>query len=268
MTSLVSWIAVDSRAQTAIYIAADSRISWPDGRHWDSGRKLFAATRYPEILGYVGDVQFPSLILGQIIDMIDAGLLFTSADSPASKQSKVSSIIRRAFKTHPTEKSLPFTILYCTRENQGMESVFHMSKLRRDSDDRWNQTWARIPTTSGTIDVLGSGKQFVDEWLSKWAESTEGGTSRSIFGAFCDSLRAGADTKSGGPPQLVGLHKKGFGKSFGVIHQRKRFLFGVQVDKSEQLAALEWHNDLFERCDWQTKRRLPEAQQHERPIFA
>ena len=61
MTSLLAWVGVDSRHLSSIYLASDSRISWGDVANWDFGRKLFASTKYPEIIGYVGDVLFPSL---------------------------------------------------------------------------------------------------------------------------------------------------------------------------------------------------------------
>lgn len=56
MTSLVVWTGVDSRAPASIYLASDSRLSWDNGDTWDFGRKVFASHRYPDILGYYGEV--------------------------------------------------------------------------------------------------------------------------------------------------------------------------------------------------------------------
>jgi hypothetical protein len=70
MTSLVSWIGVDSLAPASIYLASDSRISWGNRLTWDYSRKLFASRNHPEILGYFGDVLFPSQVLGQLIDLV------------------------------------------------------------------------------------------------------------------------------------------------------------------------------------------------------
>ena len=51
---------------------SDSRITWPNA-HWDAGQKLFVSTRFPDIFGYSGDVQFPTLALRQILDRMDQG---------------------------------------------------------------------------------------------------------------------------------------------------------------------------------------------------
>lgn len=66
MTAFLSWVGVDHRGPASLYLASDSRISWTDNevRSWDRGRKVFACSRTPDVLGYVGDVLFPSLVLG------------------------------------------------------------------------------------------------------------------------------------------------------------------------------------------------------------
>ena len=40
-------------------------------------KKVFASKKYPEIFGYAGDVLFPSIVLEQIIELIDAGVLLS-----------------------------------------------------------------------------------------------------------------------------------------------------------------------------------------------
>ena len=78
MTMLVSWIGIDTHGPTSAYIAADSRISWNMTNKFDFGKKVFASKKYPEILGYAGDVLFPSIVLEQIIELIDADVLFAN----------------------------------------------------------------------------------------------------------------------------------------------------------------------------------------------
>src|SRR5262245_51310913 len=75
MTTLISWCGVDQRGPASIYIAADSRVTWPGNGMWDFARKVFAAKRHPDILGYCGHAFFPTQTLGQLIELIDAGLL-------------------------------------------------------------------------------------------------------------------------------------------------------------------------------------------------
>ena len=266
MTSLVSWIGVDSRAPASIYLASDSRISWENKLTWDYGRKLFASRNYPEILGYVGDVLFPSQVLGQLIDLIDSDSLFGVGDSPDDKWAKILSIVQKSHEGYPDEKSCPFSIIYCTRENSGMASAFHMSTVNWKSGEGWaDQRWLELPKQSGVIAVFGSGENAVNKWYSYWSGTRQSGTSRSVFSAFCDALQSGEDQRSGGAPQLVGVYRKRAAESFGVIYKGKHYLLGLPVDESEKLDAVEWRNSLFERCDWRTMKPLEGAQRHSRP---
>lgn len=266
MTSLISWIGVDSRAPASIYLASDSRISWGDKLTWDYGRKLFASKNYPEILGYFGDVLFPSQVLGQLIDLIDSNLLFGIEDSPESKWLKILSVVQKSFGDYPDEKSRPFSVVYCTRENSGMTSVFHMSTSSWKPDKGWaNERWIDLPKESGIIAVFGSGEEVVNKWYSYWSRTRQNRTSRSVFSAFCDALQSGEDRHSGGAPQLVGIYRKGAAESFGVIYKDKRYVLGLPVDESNNLDAVEWRNNLFERCDWRTMRPLEDAHRHSRP---
>ena len=267
MTSLVSWIGVDSRAPASVYLASDSRISWGNKLTWDYGRKLFASRNYPEILGYFGDVLFPSQVLGQLMDLIDSDSLFGVEDSPDDKWAKVLSIVQRSFEGYPDEESRPFSIVYCTREGSGMASIFHMSTLSWNPGEGWtDQRWLELPKQSDVIAVFGSGGDAVDKWYSYWSRTRQsGGTSRSVFSAFCDALQSGEDERSGGSPQLVGVYRQGAAESFGVIYEGKRYLLGLPVNESRNLDAIEWRNGLFERCDWRTMKPLEGAQRHSRP---
>lgn len=266
MTSLVSWIGVDSRSPASIYLASDSRISWGDKSHWDCGRKLFASRNYPEILGYFGDVLFPSQVLGQLIDLIDSDLLFNVEDSPDSKWLKISSTVRKSFEGYPDESSHRFSIVYCTREDSGMASIFHMSMLSWEPGEGWtDEQWIDLPKQSDIIAVFGSGEKAISKWYSYWSGTREKRTSRSVFSAFCDALQSEEDEQSGGAPQLVGIYRKGAAESFGVIFKCQRYLLGLPVDESDSLDAVEWRNSLFERCDWRTMKSLEGAQRHSRP---
>lgn len=266
MTSLIAWIAVDSRSPASIYLASDSRISWGNEPFWDYGRKLFASRNYPEILGYVGDVLFPSLVLGQLIDLIDADLLFNAKDLHVDKWLKILTTVQQAFESYPSQKARSFTIIYCTRENSDMASIFHISTLSWDPTKGWiNSQKIDLPKKSGIINVFGSGAKTIKEWHSYWSKTESERTSRSVFSAFCDALKSGQDKGSGGSPQLVGIYRKDAAESFGIIYNNQRYLFGLPVEWSGNLSAVEWRNDLFERCDWQTMKPLEGAQRHSRP---
>jgi hypothetical protein len=266
MTTFVAWLAVDSRSPASIYLASDSRISWGRSLVWDHGRKLFACRRYPEVLGYIGDVLFPSQALGQLVDIIDGDLLFRSSDSPDSKWSMIVSMVQESFHTYPTDQSREFTVVYCTREGSGMASVFHVCTLNWTQGGGWvNTALIDLPGESGLVDVHGSGQESMLRWYSYWSRTRQGRTSRSVFSAFCDGLRSGEDARTGGAPQLVGIYRKGAAETFGIVWNDRRYLYGVPVDASESLDAVEWRNHLFERCDWRTMQPLEGARRHARP---
>ena len=264
MTSLIGWIAVDSRGPASIYLASDSRISWGSENVWDCGRKLFASRKYPEILGYCGDVLFPTQVLGQIIDLIDNELCLDLFDTPDVKRNKIFKIIMDSFSGYPADVAKEFTVVYCTRENDGMNSSFNLSTLNW-SKSSWSEQWLPLPTESGVITTLGSGTAFISKWYDRWSHTTEKRTSRSVFSAFCDSIQSGDDKNTGGAPQLVGIYRKGSAESFGIMYKNQRFLLGLPIEGSNKCESVEWRNCIFERCDWRNMERLEGSQKHKRP---
>jgi hypothetical protein len=89
MTTLFSWLSVDNRGPSSIYIVSDSRITWgSSGKRWDSGRKVFA-TKSADIFGYCGEVLFPSLVLSQLGDLIDRDILWSSDCAAENRHSKI-----------------------------------------------------------------------------------------------------------------------------------------------------------------------------------
>lgn len=135
----------------------------------------------------------------------------------------------------------------------------------KPSEGWTDEQWLAFPKQSDIIGVWGSGEETVNKWYSYWSGTREKRTSRSVFSAFCDALQSGEDKRSGGAPQLVGIYRKGAAESFGVIYKGKRYLFGLPIDESADLGAVEWRNGLFERCDWRTMQPLMDAQRHSRP---
>ena len=210
---------------------------------------------------------FPSQILGQLLDMIDRGLLFGLEEPPDSKWQKILSVIKKSYAEFPrTQKSLSFTIVYCTRESYGMQSTFRVFTLKEEPELNCSgEQEIELPENSGIISTFGSGRSFVEKWHSFWNNTPQKRTSRSVFSAFCDALYSGEDNRSGGAPQLVGLYRQGPAKSFGVIYQGQRYFLGLPVDESLDLQSIEWRNALFERCDGLTLERKNGAQPHHKP---
>lgn len=266
MTSLIAWVGIDSRGPASFYLASDSRISWGTAGTWDFARKVFASSRHPDILGYYGDVLFTSQVLGQIIDLIDIGSLFEADATPESKFAAISMVFQQAHSTYPKAAQHPFCIVHCSRRGEGMSTSFALFELHWRPTIGWQSKVIPMPSDkSGVAEAYGSGAQSVRNSVRRWERSEVGRTTRSTFSAFCDSLTSGADPASGGAPQLVGMYRRGPAESFGVIYENNRYLHGLCVDGSAWLNGVEWRNELFERCDWVTGKRLPGAQRHARP---
>jgi hypothetical protein len=266
MTSLVSWVGVDSRGPASIYIASDSRISWGNGLTWDCGRKVFASQKHPVIIGYAGDVLFPSQILGQVINLIDTNLLYDESEQPAKQVERITQIIRQSFEAYPIAERRNFEVVYCTREDEGMASIFHIFFFGWKSKSGWYLEKPELPGKSGIIHLLGTGKKQIGKWHERWNNiKTEKNTSRAVFSAFCDALQSNEDIYSGGAPQLVGLYRIDAGQSIGTIYKGSRYLYGLPIFESILLQNIEWRNAIFERCDWRTTEKLENAKNHWRP---
>lgn len=264
MTSLTAWVGVDPRGPASVYFASDSRLSWPDSGKWDCGRKLFACRRHPLILGYCGDVVFPSQALSQATEMIDAGLLCNPTERPLECSSTILSFLSRAFESYPQSARQDFSVLCCVREGEYLPSKFHIWSLNFKRSGTSQVSELGLPTHSDTVAVLGSGADSVKRRLANWQKSEVRGTSRAVFSAFCDSLKSGGDARSGGPPQLTGLWRRGGGQRFGIVWGGKAYLYGMEVDQASD-GDLHWYNDLFEVCDPRTLTRASTAQPQPRP---
>ena len=83
-----------------------------------------------------------------------------------------------------------------------------------------------------------------------------------MFSAFCDAIELAKDSRSGGAPQLVGIHRKGNAKYFGVVNKNKRYFLGLPVSNPENPNNINWFNDIFEIANGKTKKRQAGVQKH------
>lgn len=250
MTSFVTWVGVDSRGPASLYFASDSRISWSTSTNdkWDYGRKVFAASNSPDLLGYVGYAFFPSLILGQIVSAIDTGVLYSNTESPEIRCNRIFETIKVSFGHLPQISKQSFTLFYATRENEGMKANFLLWVLSRTDDDRWFEESILVPRVSSTIKISGSGVDALTKWQSYWDSSSQGGTSRAVFSALCDSINSDIDPYSGGAPQLVGIFRKAEAQTMGVVIDQTPYLFGLPMPAEQSESSnIQWRNSLFER---------------------
>jgi hypothetical protein len=145
MTAFAAWIGVDQRGPASVYFASDSRISWGPSKTWDCGRKLFVSQSGPHLLGYIGDVMFPSLALAQVMSAIDVGAIFDASASPRQRFSLIQLAIRSAFDKLPVPQRRAFTIVYATRQLEKMLATFLFGisldpELSSSSTIRWRNT--------------------------------------------------------------------------------------------------------------------------------
>ena len=266
MTLLLSWLGVDSRAPASIYVASDSRISWGQKAHWDYGRKVFGFKNHPDILGYCGDVLFPTQVLSQIIEIGDAGLLFDNNSLCKDKSEAIKNKIIKIFDTYPQITDVLKDDLAILHASRSINNEFFCSLVEWHRGKGWNSKRAEFKDYSDKLLVLGSGKNEFLKKFKKYWESENKKTSRAVFHCFCDTLFNMKDKYCGGFPQLIGLYRIGCSRNFGVIKSKRRYLLGVDITDLKNLNNIEWRNELFERCDGITMKVLPKAQKQPNPL--
>lgn len=271
MTLIVAWAGVDTHGPSSVYLASDSRISWRSGDNFDYGRKVFACSNWPDVLGYCGDVLFPSIALNQIVELADAGLLFHEAFTPRQKFQAIVDKLNDLFREYPAlhaglaENSL--SVVHASRDPANPKRL-GCNTISWTSKNGWRGDEREMPTQSDVLFALGSGAEGFNANFQRYRTGPTGGTSRAVFHCFCDTLAAGGDATIGGAPQLVGIIRKPRSPAFnvGLIYGSKRFFLGARVDNLRNFATVEWRNREFELCDGATLKRFPDAQRQPDPL--
>lgn len=271
MTLVVSWIGVvEGRKPASAYIVSDSRISWGNGSaKFDNGRKVFGFKNTPDIMGYCGDVLFPSIVLNQIIEMADNGVLFEGNTTSHERFEKVIEKIQEQFDNYPNEVSSitisTLKIIFISRQKKYNFCCYIMEWKK---GGKWHYNQIALPEKSDILLFMGSGeKEFFEKFkIYRSDKNINSGTSRAIFHCFCDVLKNIKDPYCGGPPQLVGLYNIGNALNFGIIYNKKRYLLGVLVSSLSTYDSVQWRNELFERCDGETLAIIEGAQRLPNPL--
>jgi len=264
MTLLVAWAGVDTHGPASIYIASDSRISWGSSIFFDRGRKVFAFKNWPDILGYCGDVLFPSIALNQIVELADAGLLFgpdfTGQQKFQAIVDKLNDLVSEYPQLHTGLAANSLGVVHASRDPR-TEQFFSCNTITWRSGHGWTGKTAPIPIRSEVMFALGSAAPAFEANYARYRSGPTSGTSRAVFHCFCDTLKASNDPTIGGPPQLVGIIRKLGSKAcnFGVVYSGQRTFLGAHIDNLRNFDAVQWRNSDFELCDGQTGKRLPEA---------
>ncbi len=248
MTSLVCWLSCDSRGPASLYIATDSRFSISPGtEQYDHGRKTFAGRFRSEIFGFAGSAKFPCNCLAQVSESYSGDQLIADADR---RFEEISELLKKALSSMSDWRSDGFRIVVGIRESEKMVAKFRVFELTWDRR-QWTKASVELPDTSDVVLVGGSGAASVQKWKERWFQSSQGGTSRAVFCGFSDAVLKGEDRQSGGMPQVAGLYRIGFGRTFGFVDEiGKASYLGLPVAPNEDdCSAVEWRNRWFERCD-------------------
>lgn len=272
MTLLVAWVGVDTHGPTSMYIASDSRISWRDNARFNHARKVFAFSSQPDILGYCGDVLFPSIALNQIVQLADAGLLFGPEYTCKQKFQAIVDKLNHQFREYPEQQSglaeNSLSIIHASRERSDNKKFFAQS-ISWTLGSGWSGREVELPDQSDLLFVLESGADEFKINYERYRSGPSAGTTRSIFHCFCDTLQSTNNASVGGAPQLVGLYRKpdSVAVNFGIIHRGARYFLGVKIDDLRaRTSNVEWRNNNFELCDGESMKKLEGAQTQPDPL--
>ena len=232
-------------------------------------KKAFASRVSADIFGYCGDAYYPPMILRQVIDQVDNGLLFADHLIASERHAIVVQAFQRALEQRVDTPISSFSVFHASRDGSGMKCMFRLWEVAYNHPkEQWNDQEHEISgDKSYLVHLDGSGKAAIESKNRAWMRTEAKGTSRAAIAAFCDALHSGEDPFSGGPPQLVGVWRIGAAKPFGFLWDGKKYVAGLEVVSRAIWQAVPWFNDAFERCDGMTGSPLKSAQRHSRPSF-
>ncbi len=264
MTSLAAAIASDSRGPCALYLITDSRITWarPTER-WDVGRKTFVSPVSADVFGYCGDAYFMPMALGQVLNMVACGVVDLTMISSEERHTAVLELLKYSLGKISTKYASAVALFHGARESEFMSSKFRLWRSEfNPSLNSWSDSELPVDHRSYLASIDGSGASKVKKYEANMATTAAAGTSRAAIHAFCESLHSGDDPFSGGAPQLVGLWRKGPAKQFGFCWHGRSFIAGMEYLNNEGHEKVDWFNNLFERCDGRTGRRMRGSSSH------
>lgn len=264
MTTLISWITYAQDKQASIYVASDSRLSWSKNDAWDFGRKVYCSEKYPDILGYCGDVLFCSQVTSQIMTYVDSCEVFENEKCPHQRFDLISSLIKRSFGDYPTKYALDnFKIIYVTRKEKYSFCAFLISWNKKSS---WTFEELPIPGTTGLVLTSGSGaREYLSKYRKDFLTSDIGKYSRSYYSCLHLHVTEGKDPLTGGSIQLGGLFNNSSAVHHGVLMDGARYFYGMEVDETQNINRVRWVNENFENCDGKASSRYETAQRQPLP---
>ncbi len=260
MSLVVAWIGIDTHGPTSAYIASESRLTWNNNLHYDGCRKTFFSKRYPEIIGYCGDVLFPSLLINTIIENVDNNLIFSENDPAPIRFKKFKKKLFNEFHKYPKNNCIisdTFEIIYINRNIKAEGYLdFYAYRIKWTRRSGFYSREITLPIESGILHVMGSGANEFNENYKYFQKGKNKNTTRNVYHCFTTTLKDVKEKTCGGPPQLVSIFRKPntVGFSFGLIYKRKRYYAGLEVSRSGGIEDIKWRNNDFEICEGISKK--------------
>lgn len=256
MSTVVSWATKDTNGLASIYFISESRITWKNSNEkWDYGQKVFSL-RHGGIIAYAGEVLFPIQIISQLIHLIDKEILFKDNDQNSKKIHIIETYIRDAFQSYP--KSLDKSHIIIALAEKEEFNYYELSFEKGSLNLYYSNIEANAPK------FYGSGKGYFKTTFKK----LEGDEiySRDIYQAFYKTMqdtKAGVertDKNSGGIIQLTGIYRNGESKTFGILDQGNKYIYGQKITSLNIESNVEWRNENFEIIDIKTMKIKEGAQ--------
>jgi hypothetical protein len=227
---------------------------------------VFTAHDEPHVFGYCGDVVFPSLVLAQVTSAIDQCILFPEDADANAKHAAILHSVKTSFGRRHNTPDESFWILHAMRTSPWPTPAFAVWQVHYDAKAKaWEDHPLEIPSRTGIVGLLGTGRRAVKTQSDRWRNSYVGARSSSIFSAFCDALRSGGDPNSGGAPQIAALYTQHPPQVLGFIEGGAYYLHGLEVLPGKMLDRIEWRDGLFQRLNPATGRRMSGARRLVRP---
>lgn len=218
---------------------------------------------------YCGDVLFPALVLSQLMAAHDEELLVGQDGIVDQRHDLAVEAIRSSFSRRYQAPDQSFTVVHASRSGEGASAK---PRLWLTSFNMHSRSWKdeEIPIAEqqvGLVVSLGSGSVAVENENHRWEASSIGGTSRAVYGAFCEALGSGADPRSGGAPQLASIYPRKGAVSAGVLDNDNLYLHGLPIQGVTATTKIEWFDRLFQRIDPVTLMVKHGAARHARPTL-
>ncbi|MFT4095697.1 MAG: hypothetical protein QM651_01150 [Rhodoblastus sp.] len=173
-------------------------------------------------------------------------------------------MLKNAIASVETKYIASLTLFHGARDAEFMDAQFRLWRSHYDAKTKvWlDEELSLAHGASYLAHLDGSGASYVKRSEAALSNTAAAGTSRAAMHAFCQALHSGVDPYSGGPPQLVGLWRKGGARQFGFCWHGKSYVGGMELPQAADHTIVDWFNHLFERCDGRTGRKLKTAKSH------